>query len=163
MSSKKILLVDDDRDFISAIATMLAVKGYNVKVANSGIEGYEMAQTFLPDLFILDVNMETDRAGFEINKGLRTNVHFKTTPIIMLTGVETWVASNQINEMYNEMAGMDGFENKKVIKINNPDGTVAVDYKNDTGQNYTLLLDGFIAKPVDSDMLMKEIHRFLKD
>jgi CheY-like chemotaxis protein len=161
MSSKKILLVDDDRDFISAIAAMLTSKGYEIKIAGSGIEGYEMAQNFMPDLFILDVNMETKSAGFELNKSLRINKNFKTTPIIMLTGVETMAASNQIVDMYNEMSGMEGFETHKVIKIQNPDGTVAVDYKNDSGQTYFLLLDSFIAKPVDSEVLLKEVSRFL--
>ena len=68
MSSKKILLVDDDLDFSSAISTILSSNGYDVMIANSGIEGYEMAQNFMPDLFILDVNMETKSAGFELNK-----------------------------------------------------------------------------------------------
>ena len=162
MSSKKILLVDDDRDFVSAIASMLTAKGYETKIANSGIEGYEMAQNFMPDLFILDVNMETKSAGFELNKSLRINKNFKTTPIIMLTGIETWVASNQIVEMYNEMSGLEDFDNNKVIKIQNSDGTVAVDYKNDSGQTYYLLLDSFISKPVDSDVLLREVARFLK-
>lgn len=161
MSTKKILLVDDDRDFVSAIAAMLSAKGYETKIAHSGIEGYEMAQNFMPDLFILDVNMETKSAGFELNKSLRINANFKTTPIIMLTGVETMAASNQIVDMYNEMSGLEGFDANKVIKIQNPDGTVAVDYKNDSGQTYFLLLDSFIGKPVDSEVLLKEVGRFL--
>jgi CheY-like chemotaxis protein len=161
MSSKKILLVDDDRDFVSAIATMLSSKGYETKIAHSGIEGYEMAQNFKPDLFILDVNMETYSAGFELNKTLRLNANFKTTPIIMLTGVDTMAASNQIVDMYNSMSGMEGFNTNKVIKIQNPDGTVAVDYLNDAGQVYFLLLDSFIAKPVESEVLFKEVSRFL--
>ncbi len=161
MSAKKILLVDDDRDFISAIASILSAQGYETKIANSGIEGYEMAQNFMPDLFILDVNMETKSAGFELNKSLRLNINFKTTPIIMLTGVETMAASNQIVDMYNEMSGMEGFNANKVIKIQNPDGTVAVDYVNDSGQTYFLLLDSFIGKPVDTEVLLKEISRFL--
>jgi CheY-like chemotaxis protein len=163
MSAKKILMVDDDRDFVSAIATILSSKGYDVKIAGSGIEGYEMAQNFLPDLFILDVNMETKSAGFELNKSLRINASFKTTPIIMLTGIETISASNQILEMYNEMSGLEGFDTNKVVKIQNPDGTVAIDYHNDSGQTYYLLLDSFISKPVDTDALLKEIHKFLKD
>ena len=163
MSTKKILLVDDDQDFISAIASMLTAKGFETKIANSANEGYEIAQTFIPDLFILDVYMETENAGFDLNKKLRTSLLFKTTPIIMLTGIETWVASDQIVDMYNEMSGIEGFENNKVLKILNPDGTVAVDYKNNTGQKYFLLLDSFIGKPVNSEHLLKEIHRFLKD
>ena len=80
----------------------------------------------------------------------------------MLTGIDTWVASNQIVEMYNEMSGVEGFENNKVIKIQNADGSVAVDYKNNTGQKYFLLLDSFISKPLDSDSLLKEVNKFLK-
>jgi CheY-like chemotaxis protein len=163
MSLKKILLVDDDRDFVSAIATMLSAKGYETKIANSGIEGYEIAQIFKPDLFILDVNMETFSAGFELNKTLRLNANFKTTPIIMLTGIDTMAASNQIVDMYNSMSGIEGFNTHKVVKIQNPDGTVAVDYINDSGQVYFLLLDSFISKPVDSEVLLKEVSRFLMD
>lgn len=163
MSSKKILLVDDDRDFVTAIAAILRDKGYETQIAHSAIEGYEMAQNFMPDLFILDVNMETKSAGFDLNKSLRINKNFKTTPIIMLSGVETMAASNQIAKMYNDMSGMEGFDNNKVIKVQNPDGTVAIDFKNDSGQTFTLLLDSFIAKPVDLEVLLQEVARFIKD
>jgi len=161
--SKKILLVDDDRDFISAIEVMVKSKGYETKVAYSGMEGYIVAQGFDPDLFILDVNMETASAGFDLNKKLRTNDLFKSTPIIMLTGIETMAATNQMIDMYREMSDMDGFENEKVMKVLNADGTVAVDYKNPVGRKYYLLLDSFITKPVDSEVLLKEIKKFLKD
>ena len=159
----KILLVDDDRDFISAIDAMVRSQGYVTKVAYSGMEGYIVAQGFAPDLFILDVNMETAMAGFDLNKKLRTNDLFKSTPIIMLTGIETMAATNQMIDMYHEMSGMPGFDNEKVIKVLNADGSVAVDYKNDAGQKYYLLLDSFIGKPVESDTLLKEIKKFLKD
>jgi len=163
MTTKKILLVDDDHDFISAIATMLTVKGYEIKIAYNSDEGYEVAQIFKPDLFILDVNMETNSAGFELNKKLRSSADFSSTPIIILTGVDTMVASNMIVDMYNEMEGIDGFKNDKVLKVRDADGTVGVDYKTDSGQRYFLLLDSFIGKPVESDQLLKEIKKFLKD
>lgn len=163
MSTKKILLVDDDPDFVLAISAIIKSKGYETKTAFSAIEGYTLAQSFLPDLIILDVNMETESAGFDLNKKFRTNPHFNTTPIIMLTGIDTMTVSNQIVDMYNEMAGMEGFENNKVMKIQNADGSIAVDYKNDAGQKYFLLLDSFISKPIDSINLLKEINKFLKD
>ena len=163
MDKKKILLIDDDHDFISAIATMLTVKGYEIKIAYNSDEGYEVAQIFKPDLFILDVNMETNSAGFELNKKLRSSADFSSTPIIILTGVDTMVASNMIVDMYNEMEGIDGFKNDKVLKVRDADGTVGVDYKTDSGQRYFLLLDSFIGKPVESDQLLKEIKKFLKD
>lgn len=162
MYTKKILLVDDDHDFITAVATMLTFNGYETKVAYSAIEGYEVAQKYMPDLFILDVNMETESAGFELNKSIRTNTHFKTTPIIMLTGIDTIVANNQIVDMYNEMSSIKDFDNSLVMKIHEADGSVAVNYSNNSGQKYYLLLDSFISKPVDSEVLLNEIKKFMK-
>jgi CheY-like chemotaxis protein len=161
--SKKILLVDDDRDFITAIEIMVRSQGYETKVAYSGMEGYIVAQGFGPDLIILDVNMETYSAGFDLNKKLRTNDLFKSTPIIMLTGIETMAATNQMIDMYNEMTGMANFDSEKVMKVLNADGTVSVDYTTAEGKKYYLLLDSFISKPVETDVLLKEIKKLLKD
>jgi CheY-like chemotaxis protein len=161
--AKRILLVDDDKDFITAIEAMIKSQGYETKVAYSGMEGYIVAQGFGPDLIILDVNMETYSAGFDLNKKLRTNDLFKSTPIIMLTGIETMAATNQMIDMYREMEGNENFDKEKVIKVLNADGSVSVDYTTDSGKKYYLLLDSFIGKPVDSDILLKEIRKFLKD
>ncbi len=163
MSTKKILLVDDDEDFISAIAAILTANGYKTKIAYSGVEGYIVGQGFSPDLIILDVNMETANAGFDLNKKFRTNDLFKKIPIIMLTGIETLAASNQMIEMYSQMANIQGFENDIVMKVVNADGTVSVDYKTDAGQKYYLLLDSFLSKPVETEELLAEIKKFLKE
>ncbi len=163
MSTKKILLVDDDRDFISAIAAILKAEGFETEIADNAGEGYLLAQSFVPDLIILDVFMETENAGFDLNRKFRTDPNFKNTPIIMLTGIDVLSVGNQIVEMYNEMSGASGFESNKVMKILNADGSVAVDYKSDSGQKYFLLLDSFISKPVNSDLLIKEVRKFLKD
>lgn len=163
MAKGKILLVDDDKDFIGAISAMLESMGYETRMAHSSDEGYATAQEYQPDLFILDVNMETESAGFNLVKRFRVSESFATTPAIMLTGIDTMAASNQIVDMYNEMAGMSGFNSNTVLKVKNADGTVAVDYKSDSGQTFYLLVDGFISKPVDSETLISEIRRFLKD
>jgi CheY-like chemotaxis protein len=161
--AKRILLVDDDKDFITAIEAMIKSQGYETKVAFSGMEGYIVAQGFGPDLIILDVNMETYSAGFDLNKKLRTNDLFKSTPVIMLTGIETMAATNQMIDMYRNMEGAVNFDKEKVLKVLNADGSVSVDYTTEAGKKYYLLLDSFISKPVDSDTLLKEIRRFLKD
>jgi CheY-like chemotaxis protein len=155
--------VDDDKDFITAVEAMIKSQGYETKVAYSGMEGFIVAQGFGPDLIILDVNMETYSAGFDLNKKLRTNDLFKSTPVIMLTGIETMAATNQIIDMYRNMEGAVNFDKEKVLKVLNADGSVSVDYTTETGKKYYLLLDSFISKPVDSDILLKEIRKFLKD
>jgi hypothetical protein len=80
----------------------------------------------------------------------------------MLTGIETMAATNQMIDMYNNMAGTEGFNPEKVMKVLNADGTVSVDYTTEEGKKYYLLLDSFLGKPVDSDVLLKEIKKFLK-
>ena len=89
MKTKKILLVDDDNDFISAQGALLKHAGYEVYLAFSGAEGFIKATEVNPDLVILDVNMETKNSGFELNQKIRTDKDLKNIPIIMLTGIET--------------------------------------------------------------------------
>lgn len=54
---KKILLVDDDPDFVSAIKSLLEKNGFEVEAAYNGQEGLEQAGKFKPDLIILDMMM----------------------------------------------------------------------------------------------------------
>ncbi len=87
MGAKKILLVDDDRDFVELNRLLLEGSGYAVTTAHSGAEGREKALECLPDLVVLDVMMETDHSGFETARWLREHDATKQAPIIMLTAV----------------------------------------------------------------------------
>lgn len=163
MKTKKILLVDDDRDFLLAISAMLKSNGFETESAYDAEEGYQKTKAFKPDLIILDVHMETDNAGFDLCKKLRTDVESRSVPVIMLTGIDTVSASNQTIDMYREMSKTPGFETNIVLKVRDADGSVSVDYKTKSGSSYFLPLDSFIAKPVDFDILLIEINRFLKE
>lgn len=87
MAEKKILLVDDDADFIELNRLMLENKGYEVAAAFSGKECKEKVLEVDPDLVVLDVMMETEQAGFEAARWLREQEATQDIPIIMLTGV----------------------------------------------------------------------------
>jgi len=91
MKGKKILLVDDDIDLISAITLVLTNSGYEVTSAYNGKEGYKKAQAEQPDLIVLDVMMSTHSEGFDIARDLRKVEATKKTPIILLTSVNTTV------------------------------------------------------------------------
>lgn len=162
METKKILLIDDDCDFITAISTMLKSHGFETELACNADEGYQKAMTFKPDLIVLDVHMETDNAGFDLNKKLRTNIEFRAVPVIMLTGIDTISANNQTINMYREMSKIPGFETNTVLKVRDADGNISVDYKSKSGSTYYLPLDSFISKPVDFESLLFEVNRFLK-
>ncbi len=54
---KKVLLVDDDPDFVEAVKVIVESGGYDVRVAYDGKEGLEAVAEEKPDLIVLDVMM----------------------------------------------------------------------------------------------------------
>ncbi len=85
---KRILIIDDDKDFRFSTRMILENEGFEVEEAISGEEGLKKAEEFKPDLFIIDLMMETWSAGFDLINKLRDNESFKTTPMIMLSSVD---------------------------------------------------------------------------
>ena len=86
-ASGKILLVDDDADFLEMHKAVLANHGYEVFTAMSGQEGLERVRTEMPDLIILDLMMEKHDAGFSFSRTIKTDPLFKRIPILMVTSV----------------------------------------------------------------------------
>ena len=85
-SSIKILLVDDDKDFISAVKTILEEHNYEMIVVNTGEEGLAAAARERPDLILLDV-MLPGKDGYAVCQELKENKDTQLTPVVMLTSV----------------------------------------------------------------------------
>jgi len=83
----KILLVDDDPDFVEVTKLILEKNGHQVITASSGEEGWKKAQEQDIDLFLLDVMMETPDEGFQLAYKIRKDDKLKQKPIILLTAV----------------------------------------------------------------------------
>lgn len=160
-NKKKILLVDDDKDFVSAQSTLLSYLGHEIIPAYSAKEGYEKVVEHNPDLIILDVNMESEFSGFELHKKIREDKRFIGIPIIILTGIETYHVSHQIIDMYRSMRGNEDFEMNRVLQISNQGRDVAVEYYDEDGKTVYLPLDSFISKSKVTGNLVKEIEKFL--
>ncbi|MFC2004874.1 response regulator transcription factor [Chloroflexota bacterium] len=82
----KVLLVDDDPDFVEATKAVLESK-YQVTVAYNGDEGLKKVVEERPDLIILDVVMP-GKDGFAVCKELKENPHyhfFSKIPVLLLT------------------------------------------------------------------------------
>ena len=80
----KILLIDDDPDFVQATRKVLESKPYEVIVAYDGEEGLQKAQDEKPDLILLDIIMPlTD--GFTVCEELKGNPEFDDIPVLMIT------------------------------------------------------------------------------
>lgn len=84
---KRILLVDDDLDFLEMHKVVLVNHGYEVITATSAQEGLEKVRTEMPDLIVLDLMMEKHDAGFSFSKQIKSDPLFKKIPILMVTAV----------------------------------------------------------------------------
>jgi DNA-binding response OmpR family regulator len=78
----KILLVDDDRTFLSFLEEYMMAEKFTVFSAASGAQGLKVAYREQPDLVILDVMMP-GMDGWEVIRRLR---ELSDVPIILLTG-----------------------------------------------------------------------------
>lgn len=82
--SEKILVVDDDVESLKLISLMLKRQGYDVAIANSGVQALSKALAEMPNLIILDIMM-MDMDGYEVCRRLRANPETRPIPIIMFT------------------------------------------------------------------------------
>ncbi len=85
---KKILIIDDDPDFIRTTGIVLKSAGYEVLEAFSGKEGLEKSGLDKPDLYIIDMMMETYSEGSNVVKALSEGKESKAKPRIMITSVD---------------------------------------------------------------------------
>ena len=80
----KILLVDDDIDFVEATRTVLEGEHYEVVVANEGDEALRKAREENPDLVLLDVIMPV-KDGFTAAEQFKKDPQLSKIPVLMLT------------------------------------------------------------------------------
>lgn len=80
----KILVVDDEKELIDAVKTLLEERGYSVSSATDGIGALEIVKTNPPDLILLDIIMP-NMDGMTLLKKLKEKEITKHIPIIMLT------------------------------------------------------------------------------
>lgn len=85
---KKILIIDDDPDFVRSTGIVLKSAGYEVLEAFSGKEGLEKSKVEKPDLYIIDLMMETYSEGSNVVQALVENEETREVPRIMITSVD---------------------------------------------------------------------------
>lgn len=83
----KILIVDDDPDFVEATRIILEKHQHQVISAGSGDAGFKRVQQDRPDLIILDVIMDTVLDGLSVSQRLNDDPALRNIPIIMVTSI----------------------------------------------------------------------------
>jgi len=84
---KRILLVDDDLDFLEGTRMVLEKSDFKVFTASSGKECLERIKESKPHLIILDIMMPK-KSGFEVCKELKSNIEYNKIPVVMLTALK---------------------------------------------------------------------------
>lgn len=83
----KILVVDDDPDFVEATRIILEANGYEVISASDGSEGLLMVREEKPDLVILDVMMSSILDGLNMSWKMQEDPELRNIPILMVTSI----------------------------------------------------------------------------
>lgn len=82
---KKILIIDDEKDFTEMIKLNLEETGtYEVRTEDKGLNALSVARSFKPDLILLDIIIK-DLDGGSIRHQLKTDEATKNIPIVFLT------------------------------------------------------------------------------
>jgi len=83
----KVLVVDDDPDFVRATTKVLAKAGYEVASASSGAKALQTIRKDPPDLVLLDIMMSYVLDGLDVSREMAADPDLRDIPVIMVTSL----------------------------------------------------------------------------
>ena len=89
---KRLLIIDDDPDFVAGIRAILEGADYKVDVAYNPKDGFEALQTNPPDLLLLDIMMGRGAEGVMLARKLRKDPELREIPVLIITGIREQIA-----------------------------------------------------------------------
>ena len=87
MSTHKILIIDDDPDFVEVTKVLFETRQYDVSAAYDPEEGFAKLEEETPNALILDVMMGKGADGFLVARKIRKDPRFDKMPILMMTSM----------------------------------------------------------------------------
>ncbi len=108
----KVLVVDDDPDFVEIARTVLAAEGHVVITASNGDQGLASVRADKPDIMLLDVMMASVLDGLHVSQVMRDDPELKAIPIVMVSSI----ASTPHAALFptDEYVAVDGWISKPV-------------------------------------------------
>jgi formate transporter len=85
----KILVVDDDPDFVEITRMILTKEGYSVMSAADGDQALQLMKVERPDLVLLDVMMATPLDGVYVSRKMAADPALKTIPVVMVSSIDS--------------------------------------------------------------------------
>ena len=86
---EKVLIVDDDMDYLETMQVALEGAGFAVATACNGKDGLAKARQFRPDAIVLDVMMSWALDGLHLSLELKNDPVLCDTPILMVSSIGT--------------------------------------------------------------------------
>lgn len=111
----RILIVDDEEDFIELLQYKLAGHGYEMIVANDGVHALSQARTLKPNLILLDILLP-DMDGLSVCEILRRQPGTKKIPIIFMSALTSDVtrrtATMQAEDFFTKPLDLNRLEKR---------------------------------------------------
>jgi CheY-like chemotaxis protein len=90
--AKRLLMIDDDPDFVSGVKAILEHGGYKVDAEYNPKSGFAALQTGNYDLLLLDIMMGRGAEGIMLARKIRKDPKLRETPVLIITGIREQMA-----------------------------------------------------------------------
>lgn len=91
-SRKRLLIIDDDPDFVEAIKSILVSADYEVDAAYNPKDGFQALQSKPYDLLLLDIMMGRGAEGVMLARKMRKDPKLREMPVLIITGIREQIA-----------------------------------------------------------------------
>ena len=91
-SRKRLLIIDDDPDFVEGIKSILEAADYNVEAIYNPKDGFQALQTKQYDLLLLDIMMGRGAEGVMLARKMRKDPKLREMPVLIITGIREQIA-----------------------------------------------------------------------
>lgn len=91
-TQKKLLIIDDDPDYVEGIKAILEKANYDVDVAYNPKDGIQALQTGAYDMLLLDIMMGRGAEGVMVARKIRKDPKLRNIPTLIITGIREQIA-----------------------------------------------------------------------
>ncbi len=91
-AQKKLIIIDDDPDYVAGIKSVLETASYSVDVAYNPKDGFKALQTKRYDLLLLDIMMGRGAEGVALARKIRKDPKLRELPVLIITGIREQIA-----------------------------------------------------------------------
>ncbi len=145
MAVTKVLIIDDEKENVRYLSTILEENGFNdIHAAYDGVEGLLKAKELLPGLILLDLRMPK-KSGIAVFNDLKDSSQLKDIPVVILTGEGGFLKHlAELRQFHEDGEALEVLPTEKVLE-----------------RFIKSRPDAFLEKPVEPEMLMNVVKRIL--